>query len=231
MATAESGYQERPSLIPGATVWRRGPGPAEQVRVLPDGCMDVIHQRGGELLVAGPDTVAKLGMSPAGMAYTAIRFGPGTAPGLLGVPADELRDQRVPLSVLWPSARVRRLTELLDEAADPARALEAAFARNDKPDESWVPSAVELLKARRPVAEVAAEVGLSERQLHRRGLHLFGYGLKTLSRILRVNAALDLARGGMPFGAVAFTSGYADQAHLAREVKALAGAPLTEVIR
>ena len=74
-------------------------------------------------------------------------------------------------------------------------------------------------------------MGISERQLHRRGLGLFGYGLKTLSRILRVNAALDLARAGLPFGVVAASSGYADQAHLSREVKALAGAPLREVIR
>lgn len=230
MATAESGYQERPSRIPDATVWQRRAGVSEQVRVLPDGCMDVIHY-GGQLLVAGPDTTAKLGVSPGGRAYTAIRFGPGTAPGVLGVPADELRDQRVPLSALWPSARVRRLTELLDEAADPARELEAAFARNDKSDESWVHAVVERIKAGRPVAEIAVDVGLSERQLHRRGLVLFGYGLKTLSRILRVNAALDLARGGMSFGAVAASSGYADQAHLSREVKALAGAPLREVIR
>jgi AraC-like DNA-binding protein len=202
----------------------------EQVRVLPDGCMDVIHYE-GRLLVAGPDTTAQLGLSPAGRTYTAVRFGPGTAPGVLGVPADELRDQRVPLSALWPSARVRRLTEQLDEAADPALHLEAAFARNDKPDEPWVRAVVERLRARRSVAEIAAEVGLSERQLHRRGLFLFGYGLKTLSRILRVNAALDLARGGMPFGVVAASSGYADQAHLSREVRALAGAPLREIIR
>lgn len=230
MATAEFGYRERPSRIPDATVWQRRAGVREQVRVLPDGCMDVIHY-GGQLLVAGPDTTAKLGISPGDRTYTAIRFGPGTAPGVLGVPADTLRDQRVPLSALWPSARVRRLTELLDEAADPARELEAAFARNDKPDEPWVRAVVERLRARRPVAEIAADVGLSERQLHRRGLVVFGYGLKTLSRILRVNAALDLARGGMSFGVVAASSGYADQAHLAREVKALAGAPLREVIR
>ncbi|MEV0561658.1 DUF6597 domain-containing transcriptional factor [Dactylosporangium sp. NPDC050588] len=238
MGTAESGYQERPSRVLAATVWRLSPDPGDEdgeFRILPDGCMDVIHQRGGELLVAGPDTVAKLGRSPAGLSYTGIRFDPGTAPGLLGVPADELRDQRVPLAALWPSARVRRLTELLDEAADPGRALEDAFGgaaseRNDKPDELWVPAVVERLRARWPVAAIAADVGLSERQLHRRGLGRFGYGLKTLARILRVNAALDLARGGMPFGLVAATSGYADQAHLSREVKALAGAPLREVI-
>jgi AraC-like DNA-binding protein len=230
MATAEFGYRERPSRIPDATVWQRRESEGEPVRVLPDGCMDVIHYE-GRLLVAGPDTTAKLGIGARGCTYTAIRFGPGTAPGVLGVPADELRDLRVPLAALWPSARVRRLTELLDEAADPATELEAAFARNDKPDEPWVRAVVERLRARRPVAEIAAEVGLSERQLHRRGLLLFGYGLKTLSRILRVNAALDLARGGMPFGVVAASAGYADQAHLSREVKALAGAPLREVIR
>ncbi|MDG6107556.1 helix-turn-helix domain-containing protein [Dactylosporangium aurantiacum] len=229
MVTAESGYRERPSRIPGATVWRRRAAVSEQVRVLPDGCMDVIHY-GGRLLVAGPDTTAQLGMSPVGRTYTAIRFGPGTAPGVLGVPADELRDQRVPLSALWPSARVRRLTEQLDEAAEPAALLETVFARNDKPDESWVRAVVERVRAGLPVARIAADVGLSERQLHRRGLVLFGYGLKTLSRILRVNAALELARGGMPFGAVAASTGYADQAHLSREVRALAGAPLREVI-
>jgi AraC-like DNA-binding protein len=230
MATAEFGYRERPSRIPGATVWQRGAGRSEEIRVLPDGCMDVIHYA-GQLLVAGPDTTAKLGVSSGAHTYTALRFDPGTAPGLLGVPADELRDQRVPLSALWPSARVRRLTELLDEVADPARQLEAAFAGNDKPDEPWVGAVVDRIRALRPVSEIAVDVGLSERQLHRRGLQLFGYGLKTLSRILRVNAALDLARGGMPFGLVAASSGYADQAHLSREVKALAGAPLREVIR
>jgi hypothetical protein len=34
----------------------------------------------------------------------------------------------------------------------------------------------------------------------------------------------------MAFGAVAATAGYADQAHLAREVKALAGAPLSVIL-
>ncbi|MEV4515384.1 helix-turn-helix domain-containing protein [Dactylosporangium sp. NPDC049525] len=230
MVTAEFGYRERPSRMLDATVWQRRASGGEPVRVLPDGCMDVIHYE-GRLLVAGPDTTAKLGIGAGSCTYTAIRFDPGMAPGILGVPAEELRDRRVPLSALWPSARVRRLTELLDEAADPAAELEAAFARNDKPDDPWVRAVVQRLRSRRPVAEIATEVGLSERQLHRRGLFLFGYGLKTLSRILRVNAALDLARGGMPFGVVAASTGYADQAHLSREVKALAGAPLREVIR
>ena len=51
----------------------------------------------------------------------------------------------------------------------------------------------------RPVAEVARAVALSERQLHRLSLDAFGYGPKTLTRVLRLVRALDLARTGMPY--------------------------------
>jgi AraC-like DNA-binding protein len=59
--------------------------------------------------------------------------------------------------------------------------------------------------------------------LHRRCLDAFGYGPKMLARVLRMNAALDRARAGLALAEVAAVSGYADQAHLTREVKALAG--------
>ncbi|WP_461029927.1 helix-turn-helix domain-containing protein, partial [Streptomyces sparsus] len=69
-----------------------------------------------------------------------------------------------------------------------------------------------------------------ERQLHRRAVRAFGYGPKTLARVLRLERALTLARAGLPFARVAADAGYADQAHLAREVKALAGVPLTTLL-
>jgi AraC-like DNA-binding protein len=43
--------------------------------------------------------------------------------------------------------------------------------------------------------------------------------------------ALALARAGTPLATVAATAGYADQAHLAREVKDLAGIPLRALIQ
>ena len=49
---------------------------------------------------------------------------------------------------------------------------------------------------------------------------------KTLARVLRLRRALALARAGTPFATVAVRAGYADQAHLARDVKALTGVPL-----
>ncbi|MFD8985382.1 helix-turn-helix domain-containing protein, partial [Streptomyces sp. NPDC059564] len=49
---------------------------------------------------------------------------------------------------------------------------------------------------------------------------------RTLGRVLRLQRALALARRGLPQAEVAHTAGYADQAHLAREVRALAGTTL-----
>jgi AraC-like DNA-binding protein len=62
--------------------------------------------------------------------------------------------------------------------------------------------------------------------LHRISLAAFGYGPKTLARVLRLQRALRLARAGVPFAETAVRAGFADQAHLARDVKDLTGVPL-----
>ncbi|MFS4516626.1 helix-turn-helix domain-containing protein, partial [Delftia tsuruhatensis] len=53
----------------------------------------------------------------------------------------------------------------------------------------------------------------------------FGYGPKTLERVLRFQRLLALARSDRQAGlaALAAEAGYADQAHLSREVRALCG--------
>jgi len=230
MGTADNDYAERPSRIPGAVVWRRGIHRPTASRILPDGCMDVIH-RDGELFVAGPDTTAHVSLSATGERLTAVRFGPGTGPAFLRVPASELRNLRVPLQDLWPLSRVRRLTAALDAAPDRAAALEAALLAVDRADDPLVPHLLTRVRAGDPVAAIASEIGLSERQLHRRGLALYGYGLKTLERILRLNGALDMARRGVAYATVAADAGYADQAHLARDVRALTGVPISELLK
>lgn len=220
-----TGYWERPSHVAGAVLWTNGTTPGQR-RVLPDGCMDLIWAD-GELVVAGPDTQAYLPSDGQGRRYTGLRFAPGTAPALLGVPAYELRDTRVPLADIWPAARVRRLTERIDATGDAGRVLEVVARQGliEVSDESVLPIGAVVAAVRRGTAVpvIARAVGLSERQLRRRCLELFGYGPKTLGRILRTNHALDLARTGRPLADVSAEAGYADQAHLTRDVKALAG--------
>lgn len=229
-------YRERAVPGTGVVVWTRTV-PAGQTagRILPDGCMDIVWAD-GELLVAGPDTAAQTDSTRPGARYAGIRFAPGLAPTVLGVPADELRDRRERLGALWPDGRVREIGERVSEAADADRLADALASvalgllrRSDTPD-PVVTAIVSLSRSGAPVAAIADRVGLSERQLHRRSLTAFGYGPKTLTRILRMTRAVDLARTGTPFAAVAAVTGYADQAHLARDVRSLTGEPLRRLV-
>jgi AraC-like DNA-binding protein len=222
-------YREWWSERVRAIVWTRTVRDgATAHRVLPDGCLDIIWVD-GRLIVAGPDTSAYIAVDRAGGRYLGLRFPPGTGPPVLGTPACEVRDQRVPLDALWPGAEVRRLAERIAEAPEPVGAVERVAVdrlRHAPPVDPAIRAVAGLLRRGARVSAAADAVGLSERQLHRRSLVAFGYGPKTLARVLRLGRALALARRGTPFATVAVRAGYADQAHLAREVRSLAGVPL-----
>ncbi|MET7642190.1 helix-turn-helix domain-containing protein [Streptomyces sp. NPDC005426] len=222
-------YEERASRVDGAKVWTLTVPRGSVHPVLPDGCMDLLWT-GGRLLVAGPDTRVQPPTGTHGGSYAGIRFAPGTAPALLGVPAHELRDRRVALADLWPAAQVRELTERVAGAADPAAALDGIAVRraaDTEPPDPAMRSVAAQLDSGRTVAQTARTVGLGPRQLHRRSLAAFGYGPKTLARVLRLQRALALVRTGTPYAEAALAAGCADQAHLAREMRELAGTTLT----
>ena len=217
--------QRRTDVRAGAVLWRRQvvDGP---VAVLPDGCMDLLWLD-GRLLVAGPDTRVHHSTGTATTVY-GIRFAPGTAPALLGVRAEELRDRRAEVSEVWHGPQARAMTELVAGAPDPARGLEEVArrcARSAAPPDPLSAQVVRRLRAGDSVAATAAALGLGTRRLHRLSVAAFGYGPKTLARILRMEYALDLARAGTGWADVAATAGYVDQSHLVREIRALAGRP------
>lgn len=244
-------YSERRSAVAGGTVWQVDPSaasapaddgsapPAPRVPdlVVPDGCMDILWSE-GRLLVAGPDTRGHLAPVGPGRSAAGLRFAPGAAPAVLGVPAHELVDRRVPLEDLWPEAAARRLSDAVERtvcdgtvtgtAARVARVLEQdvrACPGADGATGDAVGRGVMLSMASpgAGVAEVARATGWSERQLRRHSHDLFGYGLTTLRRVLRLQVAFRVAAQGWPLAEVAARSGYADQAHLSREVVALTG--------
>ena len=219
-------YTERRSRLSGAVVWSQTAGSGGG-RVLPDGCMDLIWMD-GRLVVAGPNTYAFVSSGDVELGTVGLRFAPGAGPAVFGLPANELLDQLVPLDALWSEAAVRRISHQIDEAPDRGAALELVAderLRDSAPDPVCLAVAADL-RSGRTVAAAAHEIGLSDRQLHRRSLAAFGYGPKMLARVLRLQQALDLARRGMPPATVAAVAGYSDQPHLAREVRALAGVPL-----
>lgn len=222
--------------VPGAVLWGSVSGGGE-TRVLPDGCLDLLWSSRSGLLVAGPDRTAHLSRSAPGDRWIGLRLPPGTGPAVFGVPAEELRDRRVPLADLWGRAAAEvteRVEAALAAPGDEAAGVLTRVARDrlraaGGPDPVGARVAARLA-AGATVAATAAEVGLGARALHRRSLTLFGYGPKTLARILRMRRALDLARAGAPLAEVAARSGYADQAHLTREVRELAGVPPSRLL-
>lgn len=223
-------YVERPSRFPGAFVWTSTTA-AGEARILPDGCIDIIWD-GTRVFVAGPDTRAHVHRGIPGTRSVGLRFAPGFAPRVLELPARELVNRRVSLDAIWPSTTVRIIGEQLSESTDPGRLLETvAEMRVGERADPLMDHVTALARRRLSADLIAAEVGFSTRQLQRRCNDAYGYGVKTLSRILRLGSALDLVRGGTPAADSAMRNGYVDQAHFARDVKELAGIPLKELIR
>ena len=198
-----------------AAAWSvRAGGAPESHRVLPDGCVDLVVRPGREPVVVGPMRGPALEALAPGEEVRGLRFHPGAAPALLGVAAAELVDLSVPLADLWGTGG-----EDLQAAA-----LRRIGARDA---DELVAAAVGRL-ARRPGTEIgtlARQLALSERQLRRRFHDAVGYGPKRLGRVLRLQRLLDEARRRPAAGAadLALAAGYADQPHMAHEVRALAG--------
>jgi AraC-like DNA-binding protein len=232
-------YRELPA--PGrpaphvACLWMRDPEPEAHVhRVVPDGCADVVWVQGARLVVVGPQTEALVSEIPAGATALGVRFRIGAAGSALGVPARELLDRTVALEDVW-GLGASRLAERLDAAAtteEAVAALATAVARRLPPpgdlDTLVREAALRAARPRSPVETLGDGLGVGERQLRRRFLDAVGYGPKTLQRVLRFQRFLALARApeaDRDLARLAFAAGYADQAHLTRECRRLAGLP------
>jgi AraC-like DNA-binding protein len=199
--------------------------------VLPDACIDLVWN-GEQVTVAGPDTRAA-DVEP-NKTYVGIRFRPGAAPGVLGLPASELLDRDVALAELWGAQAAGDLAEQLAGAgvAGAPQVLENALLRylsDAPPPDPLVDSLVHEVHSGRyadaaVVQHLAERTGLSPRSLHRRCTAALGYGPKTLDRILRFRRALRLIGRHVGLADAALQAGYADQAHLSNECRRLGGA-------
>jgi AraC-like DNA-binding protein len=185
-------------------------------------------------LVAGPQSRHTSRPMGAPLLAVGARFRPGAAPQLLRVAALELVDRHVALDAVRPKLAAR-LDARLGAAGDPVVALQGELMRilADLGEPDPVVRAATMLLARGSagVAEVAARVHVSERQLQRRFAERVGYGPKTFQRIARFQRALgQLGREGAGLAGTAASAGYADQAHLTRESRRLAGLSPRELV-
>jgi AraC-like DNA-binding protein len=115
------------------------------------------------------------------------------------------------------------LLEALATGADPHAVLRRAMQEQGvrEPDPLVGAAVAALGHPRARVSLVAAELGVSARQLQRRVTAAAGYGPKVLARVLRLRRLQALAPA--PLVELALAAGYADQAHMNAEVRLLAG--------
>jgi AraC-like DNA-binding protein len=204
--------------------WAGAPGTRERFWAVASG----LHSRPALIHHDGFQYGVQVSLTPLG------------ARALFGIPAAGLARDMVTLDDL--PAPLPPLQELLADAPTwPARfdALDEAFlralARHDA-----APPAAEVSQAwwvlhrthgRARVGDVAAEVGWSRRHLGQRFVDEFGITPKEAARIFRFQHSRRLVTGGCRLAHAAALAGYADQAHLTREWRALAGYAPTEYLR
>ena len=168
--------------------------------------------------------------------YFGVRFRPGCGLPFLGVPLSELTDARVPLDDLWG-----REAASLDDVATHARLarMEAVLSerlhrwlRDRSADEPLATRAIALMRQARGgagIRDVASALGVGERRLERAFDRSVGVAPKVFARVMRLRRAVRrieaATKGAAPvvWTALAFDAGYADQAHLIREFRTLAG--------
>jgi len=225
-------------------------------RVLPDGCVEMVinlgaqfvrHAADGDVelqprrLLVGP-TTRQMSIAPTGDVHlVGIRFAPGGALPFLAASPGELRDRAPSLD----DAALRLAPELSERlfAAFPGAegtlldtALLERLARARRHPDARVRACVGATFASRGTMRVDAMValtGLGARQLERRFREDVGFGPKTLCRLARFQRVVQaLQITNVPSWArLAARSGYADQAHMAREFREFAGTTLTAYSR
>ena len=169
----------------------------------------------------------------AGQRAVTVRLHLGAAEAVLGVPASAITGRVLALDDLWGEAPTRPLLDQLATARAPSEAtaiLETAIAErltSVNAGRSHSPLALRATErlTSATVKTVAADLGVSERQLRRVFLQTIGVTPKAYARLARFRRALRTAREDrhITWASIAATAGYYDQAHLIEDFHSIAG--------
>lgn len=192
-----------------------------ELEAVPDGCIEIIRRDGGRsiwrreqpaLFATGlATTTAKLRLG-AGACFLGIKLWPWAWHALGGTGCAGFADDWV------EAAAFGALIE--GDAAAVIQRLARTFAAIE------APSLARAVPGAASVAEIAGRADLSHRQLQRVFAREVGMPPRSYLRLLRFRQALaDVQTHAETLADAAAAGGYADQAHMAREFRALAGLP------
>jgi AraC-like DNA-binding protein len=195
------------------------------LRVLDDGRTD--------LTVVGPRTRALLKETSGFSRAVEVRFKPGWATPLLGVPSNELADRFVSLEAVWGPDGRELETELAAAQGMPEilRRIERAFASRAR--HVFEPASAPLARRAARLMEgedirvesLASRLGVTSRHLRRAFAENIGISPKDFARSARLQRALRLVDTtlGPDWVQIASSAGYYDQAHLIADFRDLIG--------
>jgi AraC-like DNA-binding protein len=186
------------------------------------------EQRGSVVAGLAPSSVRVRGRD---IECLQVRLSPMAAHAVLGA-SRQLGETVVPLDDLWGRDATRTQEQLRAAASwdDRFAIAEAALARRHNarwavdPEVAFAWGQMIISRGQVRVDQLAAEVGWSRKRLWSRFRSQIGLTPKRAAELIRFDhAAHRLASGHSP-AQVAAESGYADQSHLHRDVKAFAAA-------
>jgi AraC-like DNA-binding protein len=205
----------------------------ETFRILPDGSLDLVWALGTDTphsIAFGTTTRPREAALTEGTVYFGIRFRPGAAHRFLDRgDLSRLTDHDTPCLMRSDRDLAPRLADSGDfERRADLMARHLSTLAADVDDTDLAEAAARLIAARGGqlrIGEMAAQLGVTRRQLERKCRRDLGVSPKMLARILRFRRAAGLiASGQVRSGAdLAVAGGYVDQAHLIREFQEFAG--------
>ncbi|MBB3655540.1 AraC-like DNA-binding protein [Rhizobium sp. BK650] len=219
-------YTPPPALAPHfRCLWSHELRTAGPLAIVPDGCCDLLLVD-DSLFVAGPDRTAAFPPVTPGMRILGARFAPGAGASWLKIPLSEIIGLSVPLRDLAPK-KAALLEPRLSDSTDRDGKFSlfaslltelARYEREADPEACLIFAAADSGTDR--IRDLQQKLDIGERQLRRRAHHHFGYGIKTLERVRRLQRfmALCQADATLPLAALALESGFSDQAHMTREI-------------
>jgi AraC-like DNA-binding protein len=213
-----------------------GIAPGLVQRVVPDGRPELILNLGQpfesldrahwqtqpKCFLAGQLTGPLLLRAAGSTRILGVRFRPGGACQLLGMPMEELTDRVVPAGDLG----LQRLAGS-GTLAEVERALLGLERGNA---DELVDEAARLLGHSPDVGDAAAMLGVSPRQLERRFKARVGMSPKYFARIRRFQRVFPAIEDGGEWVEAAAACGYYDQAHLIRDFRDFAGKPPSHLL-
>jgi AraC-like DNA-binding protein len=214
-------------LPSGAThlVFRTGSSPLRLYSSIEDAQGDII----GRALIGGPRTGPYIKDTTTSEPTVGVMLRPGAAELLLGTSAVDLAERHTNLEDVWPRACLDEIQNRLQSEPTLAGrlALIEQFLLACLPDmrgiDPLIMHSIEQFRLAAPIGEVVANSGFSHRYFTKVFTEKVGLRPKAYCRILRFSHVLDRIKADPDISSaeLAIAEGYADQAHMNREFRAI----------